>query len=115
MSPAQQLNLAWWSSLLALFGLLGLCLAWELWLIPSWYVLKIAPLMLALFGFLHRKPYTYKWMSMASLLYFIEGVMHGWADRGVVQYLGWGEIAFSLVLYVASIVFVRAGRKVAAA
>ena len=60
---------------LALVALIGLCLAWELWLAPlrpsgSWLALKALPLALPLTGVFLGKRYTYQWASMLILAYF---------------------------------------------
>ena len=57
-----------------LIALIFLCVAWELWLAPlrpggSWLVLKVLPLLAALFGTLRGRRYTYQWASMLSLVY----------------------------------------------
>ena len=71
----------------ALIALIGLCLAWELWLAPlrpggSYLALKAAPLALPLPGILLGRRYTYQWSSMLVLAYFAEGVVRTWAERG---------------------------------
>lgn len=92
----------------SLVMLIGLCVAWELFLAPlrpggSWIVLKVLPLLVPLFGILHGRRYTYQWASMLVLLYFAEGATRGWADRGTSQVLAWIEVTLSLVFFLASI------------
>ena len=50
-------------------------------------------------GILKGRRYTYQWSSMFILLYFIEGVMRAWSDRGLSARLALGEIALSLVFF----------------
>lgn len=107
---------AYWTCNVCLLGLIALCLAWELWLAPirpggSWLVLKVLPLLLPLFGILRGRMYTYKWMTMFVLLYFIEGVMRGWGDHGLAQRLALLEVLLSFGLYVAAICYVRQARR----
>jgi uncharacterized membrane protein len=97
---------------LSLIALIFLCLAWELWLAPlrpggSWLVLKAAGLLLPLMGILRGQRYTYQWASMFILLYFIEGVMRAWSDRGLSARLGLIEIALSLAFFSAAISFAK--------
>ncbi len=91
-----------------------LCLLWEVWLAPlrgagmtSILVLKIVPLALAVRGFAQDRLYTYKWMSLAVWLYFTEGVVRGWGDKGISSPLAWTEAALSVLLFVAVVVRIR--------
>lgn len=88
----------------SLIGLILLGLAWELWLAPlrpggSWLVLKIVPLLAALFGILRGKRYTHQWMSMASLAYFTEGIVRATSDTGLSAQLAAGSTALSVALF----------------
>jgi uncharacterized membrane protein len=99
----------------ALVALLVLCLAWELWLAPlrpggSYLALKAAPLALPLYGILFGRRYTYQWSSMFVLLYFTEGVMRAWGDRGMSQTLAFAEAALSVIFFVAVVAYARATR-----
>jgi uncharacterized membrane protein len=96
----------------SLIALIFLCLTWELWLAPlrpggSWLVLKAALLLLPLTGILKGRRYTYQWASMFILLYFIEGVMRAWSDRGLSARLALGEIALSLAFFAAAIFYAK--------
>ncbi len=96
----------------SLIALIFLCLAWELWLAPlrpggSWLVLKAIVLLLPLMGILRGRRYTYQWASMFILLYFIEGVMRAWSDRGLSATLALGEIALSLGFFAAAISYAK--------
>ena len=96
----------------SLVALIALCTAWEAFLAPlrpggSWLILKAVPLLLPLFGILHGKRYTYQWASMFVLIYFTEGVVRAWSDRGLSASLALAEVVFSVVFFVAAIFFAR--------
>ena len=99
----------------ALLALIGLCLAWELWLAPlrpggSLAALKALPLVLPLTGILRGRRYTYQWSSMLILAYFAEGVVRAWSERGLSQLLAAGEIALSLVFFATVVAYARLTR-----
>ncbi len=99
----------------ALVALIGLCLAWELWLAPlrpggSYLALKAAPLAIPLLGILLGWRYTYQWSSMFVLAYFTEGVMRAWGDRGLSQTLALAETALSVVFFVAAVAYSKLTR-----
>lgn len=95
-----------------LVALIGLCVAWELWLAPlpggtgvlAW---KALPLTLAVAGMLRHRLYTYRWMSLLIWLYFTEGVVRAASDRGTSQWLGGIEVALSTALFIGCAVYVR--------
>lgn len=96
----------------SLLGLIALCLAWETVLAPlrpggSWLMLKAVPLLLPLFGILRGKRYTYQWASMFVLIYFIEGAVRAWSDRGISANLALAETLLSITFFVAAILFAR--------
>ncbi|MDI9333220.1 MAG: DUF2069 domain-containing protein [Cytophagales bacterium] len=104
--------------LILLLALMTLCLLWETWLAPlrmspsgvpssAWLALKIIPLALAVKGFAKDRLYTYKWMSLAVWLYFIEGTVRGWSDKGLSSQLAWGEAALCVLLFVALVLRIR--------
>lgn len=103
----------------SLVTLIFWCLAWELALAPlkpggSWLALKAAPLLLPLVGVWKRDVYTLQWTSMMILLYFTEGVVRGWSDRGQLSaWLGWGEAIIVVVYFVCAIMYVRPYKKAA--
>ena len=77
--------------------MIGLCLAWELWLSPlrpggSMLALKALPLLLPLFGLLRQRRYTYQWASMLVLAYFAEGCVRSFAETGTGRLLAATEI-----------------------
>src|SRR5439155_25037579 len=87
-----------------LVALIGLCLAWELWLAPlhpggSLMALKALPLAFPLRGILAGKRYTFQWASMLILAYFAEGVTRGWSDTGLYRSLDWMEVTYVLVFF----------------
>jgi uncharacterized membrane protein len=95
-------------------GLIALCLLWELWLAPahggSWLVLKAIPLLLPLRGLLHGRRYTYQWTSMFIMLYFIEGIVRVWSDRGLSQWLAGVEVVLTVVCFAGLLLYCRATR-----
>ncbi len=96
----------------SLIGLIGLGVAWELWLAPirpggSWLVLKVLPLCVPLAGLLKRRMYTYRWVSLLVWLYFTEGVVRAWSEQPPGRYLALIEVALCLALFVACAYHVR--------
>lgn len=99
----------------SLVGLIMLGLAWELWLAPlrpggSMLVFKIAPLMAALFGILHGKVYTYRWMTLLIWLYFTEGCVRAWSDPLPGSMLALLEIALSMAFFISAAWYARNNR-----
>jgi uncharacterized membrane protein len=99
----------------ALVALIGLCLAWELWLAPlrpggSLVALKALPLAFPLKGILAGKRYTFQWASMLILAYFAEGATRAWAERGTSQCLAIAEVALSLAFFAAAVSYARLTR-----
>ncbi len=96
----------------SLILLIVLCVLWELTLAPlrpggSWMVLKALPLLAPLPGTLKRNIYTMQWASMMILLYFTEGVVRAWSERGPSQWLAIAEIVLSSVYFFCAIFFLR--------
>lgn len=96
----------------SLIALIFLCLAWELWLAPirpggSLLALKTLPLLLPLMGVLKGRRYTYQWASMLVLAYFTEGVARAWSEKGLSAWLAGGEVALSVVFFLAAIFYAR--------
>ncbi|WP_144145840.1 DUF2069 domain-containing protein [Paraburkholderia sp. BCC1884] len=101
-----------------LIALIVLCVAWEWWLAPlrpggSALVLKAVPLLLALPGVWRHRLYTLQWASMLILLYFAEGIVRGWSDRGLSARLGWLETALALVFFVCTLAYVAPFKRAA--
>jgi uncharacterized membrane protein len=96
----------------SLVALIALCLAWEGWLAPlrpggSLLILKAVPLLLPLRGILTGRRYTYQWACMFILLYFTEGTVRAWADRGLSAVLAGVEVALTLLFFFAAIFYAR--------
>lgn len=99
----------------ALIALIFLCVAWELWLAPlrpggSWLVLKVLPLLGALFGTLRGRRYTYQWASMLSLVYLTEGLVRATSDAPPSATLAWGEVALATAWFALCLAYARATR-----
>jgi uncharacterized membrane protein len=71
------------------------------------------PLLLALPGVWRRRLYTLQWASMLILLYFAEGIVRGWSDRGLSAGLGWLEAALSVVFFVFTLAYVAPFKRAA--
>ncbi len=112
MNSAPRLQIAASASLIAL---IFLCLAWEGWLAPlrpggSWMVLKGALLLVPLLGILRGKRYTYKWLSLFIQFYLMEGLLRATSDHGLIQQLAIVETVLAALLFVLTILYVRATR-----
>ena len=112
MTTATRYQIAASASLIAL---IFLCLAWEGWLAPlkpggSWMTLKAVFLLVPLFGILRGKRYTYKWLSLFIQLYLMEGALRATSDHGLIQKLAIGETLLAVILFVSTILYVRATR-----
>ncbi len=110
-----RLALCHWGAIVSLIGLILLGTAWELWLAPlrpggTMLVLKVVPLLAALFGILRGKRYTYQWSSLVVLLYFMEGVVRAMSDKGFSATLAGFEIALALAFFVSAIFYARLTR-----
>ena len=96
----------------SLLGLIGLGLAWELWLAPlrpggSWLALKVLPLAIPLAGLLKHRMYTYRWVSLMVWVYFTEGVVRATSDTGTSAVLAAIEVVLCLLLFAACALHVR--------
>jgi len=101
----------------SLIALIFLCLAWELRWAPlkpggSWLALKAVFLLAPLFGILRGKRYTYKWLLLFIQFYLLEGLTRATSDSGLSRGLAITETVLAAVLFVASILYVRATRPV---
>ncbi|MER1940831.1 DUF2069 domain-containing protein [Castellaniella sp. FW104-16D08] len=102
-----------------LFGLIVLCVGWELWWAPlrpggSLMALKAVPLLFAVRGVLRARLYTLQWVAMLSLLYLMEGSVRAWSDTSAVSVALAGlEILLSLGLYFSAIFYVRPAKRAA--
>ncbi|NYH13131.1 putative membrane protein [Paraburkholderia bryophila] len=116
--PVPQKTVAAYGATAALIALIALSVAWEWWLAPlrpggSAMVLKAVPLLLALPGVWRRRLYTLQWASMLILLYFAEGIVRGWSDRGLSARLGWLEVALAAVFFVCTLAYVAPFKRAA--
>ncbi len=110
--PRTAVALTRWLAAGSLLGLIVLGLAWELWLAPlrpggSWLVVKVLPLCFPLAGLLRNRMYTYRWVSLVVWLYFAEGAMRAYSDRGLSARLALLEVALCLALFAACVLHVR--------
>ncbi len=101
-----------WLAVGSLLGLIVLGLVWELWLAPlrpggSWLALKALPLCLPLAGLLRHRMYTYRWVSLMVWVYFTEGVVRAWSDRGLSAQLALLEVVLCVALFAACVLHVR--------
>lgn len=91
-------------ALAALLGLILLCLAWELWLVPigrGTLAIKALPLLPALPGLWRYRLYTYRWLSLLVWLYITEGAVRLSSDGGLSARLAGIEILLSLLIFAA--------------
>jgi len=110
--PDSRVAITRWTAVGSVLGLIVLGLAWELWLAPlrpggSWLALKVIPLCFPLAGLLRNRMYTYRWMSLVVWIYFTEGVVRAYSDRGLGAQLALIEIALCLSLFAACAMHVR--------
>jgi len=99
-------------AVLALLALAALCLAWELWLAPlrpggSWLALKGLPLLPALPGLLRYRMLIYRRVALFVWLYFVEGAVRAFGDRGLSSALALAEVLLVLLLFAACAAHVR--------
>ena len=83
----------------ATLALIGLCLAWELWLAPTGrgtLAVKALPLLLPLAGLIRLRLYTYRWMSLLVWLYVAEGLVRASSERGVGALLATLEVMLAV-------------------
>ena len=104
-------------AIFCLFGLILLCVGWELWWAPlrpggSLLALKAVPLLFAVSGVLKGRLYTLQWIAMLSLLYLMEGAVRAWSDVSALSAtLAGAEIVLSLGLYLGAILYVRPAKR----
>ena len=111
-SPSSAVAATRWLAVGSLVGLIVLGLAWEMWLAPlrpggSWLALKVLPLVVPLAGLYKNRMYTYRWVSLMIWLYFTEGVVRAWSDRGLGAQLALLEVVLCLALFAACVLHVR--------
>jgi uncharacterized membrane protein len=98
-----------------LLALILLCLLWETVVAPIkpgsyWMAAKALPLALAVPGVLAGRRYTLQWSTLLIWLYFTEGAMRAWSDRGASAALALMELSLALIYFVAVVLFLRATR-----
>jgi len=111
-NPDHSINLTRWTAVASLLGLTLLCVAWELILAPlhpggTWLALKALPLCVPLAGLLKNRLYTYRWVSLMIWLYFTEGVVRAWGDKGWSAGLALTETILCVILFAACALHVR--------
>ncbi|UXH76287.1 DUF2069 domain-containing protein [Roseateles amylovorans] len=87
-----------------------LCLGWELWWAPigqGTLAIKAVPLLLPLLGLWRYRLYTFRWLSLMVWLYMTEGLVRSTSDRGLSAGLAAGEVALSLIIFIACAAHVR--------
>lgn len=112
MQESQMQKACYAGAVISLVALIGLCVAWELYLAPlrpggSWLVLKVVPLLLPLRGVLKRNIYTMQWSSMLILLYVAEGIVRGTSDKDPSATLGWVEVGLAWAFFFCTILYLR--------
>ena len=103
----------YWLALLGYFGLLGLLVTWNAYLVqPTIFPVSVVllfyvgPLLIPLRGLLHGKLYTHAWIHFMALFYFTVGVMIA-ASNVAERHYAIAQIIFSIILFVGSMMFVR--------
>ncbi len=96
----------------SVLALIVLGLAWELQLAPmrpggTWLAVKVLPLCIPLAGLLRNRMYTYRWVSLMVWIYFVEGAVRAYSDRGLSARLALLEGALCLILFAACVLHVR--------
>jgi uncharacterized membrane protein len=94
----------------SVIALIGLGLAWELWLAPTGsgtWAIKVLPLLLPLPGLWRARLYTYRWLSLLVWLYFAEGMVRAASDQGLSAWLAAAQVALCLLLFGACAMHVR--------
>ena len=96
-----------------LLALIVLGAGWELWWAPvrpggSTLFLKVLPLCFAVAGLLRHRLYTYRWLSLLVWLYVAEAGVRLWSDLlPLSRALAWGELFFSIALFICLSVYIR--------
>lgn len=99
------------AALAALLAMVLLHLLRELWLAPTGsgtlLVLTLPPLLLCVGGMLRHRMYTFRWLSLLLWAYFALAVIRAVTEGGIAQWLASVEVALCLVLFGASVVYIR--------
>ncbi|NOX09468.1 MAG: DUF2069 domain-containing protein [Gammaproteobacteria bacterium] len=108
-----------WQSLclLGYAGVFILLISWYTLLAPSnalptalILLLLVGPLLFPLRGLLHGRRYTYAWSLFLSLLYFTHGAVEAYSNTEAQLY-GLLEVIFSVIWFIAGVLYVRAARR----
>jgi uncharacterized membrane protein len=106
------------AALAALLAMVLLHLLRELWLAPTGsgtlLVLTLPPLLLCVGGMLRHRMYTFRWLSLLLWVYFALAVIRATTEGGIAQLLATVEVALCLVLFGASVMYIRWRQKNAA-
>lgn len=99
-------------AVVSLLLLIALCVMWELFWAPikpggSLLALKALPLVIPLSGFLKRRLYTFRWVSLVIWLYFIEGVVRAYSDPWPSSAMALIELSLCLVLFISCALHVK--------
>jgi uncharacterized membrane protein len=108
--PSAEVRHARALTLAATLALIGLGLAWELWLAPTGQrtlAVKVLPLALALPGLLRHRMYTFRWLSLLVWLYVLEGLVRATSDRGMSAMLAALEVALAVLVFGAATFYIR--------
>lgn len=108
--------LAYYVAIIALTTLAAMLILWEGKWAPlrpggSMLVLKAVPLLLAFFGILRGRVYTYQWASMMILAYLAEGLVRAFTDTGLSARLAMLEAALAGLFFAAALAYVRQRRQ----
>ena len=97
-------------AVVSLLSLVGIGLAWELWLAPTGrgtWAFKVLPLTLGLTGVLKLRLHTYRWLSLLVWAYVAESLVRAVAEGGTVRALALLQLCFALLLFTACVLHVR--------
>lgn len=108
-----RISLARTVTLLGYFGLLGLVLAWNIWLAPppkaliSLTLLLLAvPLLFPLRGLLHGRAYTHAWAGFIALIYLLHAMVVIYSNPAE-RYLALMEFVLGMMMFVGAMVYAR--------
>jgi uncharacterized membrane protein len=95
----------------AVTSLVILCiwlLAWEIVVAP----LHPGGSLLPLRGVIKRDLYTLQWSSMVILIYFVEGAVRAWSDKGdISRLMALGEVMLVCAYFVFALLYLRPYKK----
>jgi len=102
-------------TLVGYFGMLILLSSWIIVFDPPTnsttslaLIFILTPLLLGLRGLLYGKRYTFAWMSMLILFYFMHGVVEAWANKNaMIQTLALIEVGLTVIVFIGAIMFVK--------